>query len=72
MNLFLTPEEMFELTGYKRSLQQIKWLDNHGWIFTQNANNRPIVTRKYAEAKLGIEAQKQPSNEPNFDAIRRL
>lgn len=72
MGLFLTPGEMEELTGYKRSLQQARWLDEHGWIFTQNANNRPIVTRKYAEARLGIDSQQQPSNEPNFDALRNL
>lgn len=71
-NLFLTSEELAELTGYIRPFDQCRWLDTEGWAFVQNAARRPIVSRAYAEARLGgATAADTRLVKPNFDALKR-
>lgn len=53
--LTLTPDQILEVTGYKRPADQMRWLRDHGWIFTLNAAGRPVVSRAYAERRLGGE-----------------
>lgn len=53
--MFITPEELAELTGYRRNADQRRWLKSHGWKFVESANGKPIVARKHAEAMLCIE-----------------
>ena len=43
--LFLTAEEVAELTGYKTRPKQIATLKHMGIAFVVNRNNRPIVAR---------------------------
>lgn len=43
--LFLTAEEVAELTGYKTRPKQIATLKRMGIAFVVNRNNRPIVAR---------------------------
>jgi len=31
--MFITPEELAELTGYRRNADQRRWLKSHGWKF---------------------------------------
>lgn len=69
--LFLAPEEMEFLTGYKLPTHQTKWLSVKGWRFELNANRRPIVARKYAEKMLGCGGEEQQMvPRPNFNALR--
>ncbi len=44
-NLFLTSEELAQLTGRKLKSQQIKWLKTSGLPFWVNARGHPVVTR---------------------------
>lgn len=53
--LTLTPDQILEITGYKRASDQMRWLRDHGWVFTANAAGRPVVSRRYAEQRLGGE-----------------
>ncbi|MCO5096450.1 MAG: DUF4224 domain-containing protein [Rhodocyclaceae bacterium] len=70
--LFLTPDELAELTGYARPFDQRRWLEVEGWVFAQNAARRPIVSRAYAETRLGgaTVTDARPVK-PNFDALKR-
>jgi hypothetical protein len=67
--LTLTPDQVFELTGYKRSGDQMRWLNNHGWAFVQNAAGRPVISRAYAERRLAGE-QADGVAEPSLDHVR--
>lgn len=49
MGIFLTAEEMAELTGYKRHSKQIEALRQMGIPCRINARGRPIVTRSVIE-----------------------
>ena len=72
--MFLTKEQIIELTGRKRISSQLQWLIKHGWRFVKNANGRPIVLASYAESMLGlgcIQSQQAEAYKPNFDAIRK-
>jgi len=58
--MFLSADELFELTCYHRNADQRRWLTARGWRFEQTANGRPIVARKHAEAMLcGEEAKRE-------------
>lgn len=47
MNLFLTDEEIRELTGRAHRGRQIAWLRTSGIPFHVNAAGRPIVARAH-------------------------
>ncbi len=43
--LFLTPDEVGTLTGFKTPARQVAWLRTKGWRFEINGNRRPIVAQ---------------------------
>ena len=45
--MFLTEEELRELTGYIYHCRQIEWLRRHNWKFEVTAQRRPKVARSY-------------------------
>ena len=65
--MFLTDEELLELTGYVLPAAQARWLEVRGWRFERNRAGRVIVSRAHAEAMMGGGAPKAPS--PKFNAI---
>lgn len=69
--MFLSPDEILTLTGYRRHADQRRWLTVRGWSFERAASGRPIVLRSFAESALG--GQPVPKSEPlpNFAAIRK-
>ena len=72
--LFLTRDELIELTGYKSAALQCRWLAARGWVFERNAANRPIVGRAYANARLGCGGESDAPAQtirPNFAALMR-
>lgn len=42
--MFLTPEELITLTGFKIPARQAQWLNEHGIRHYINGQNRVIVT----------------------------
>lgn len=57
--MFLTDDELFQLTGYLRNADRCRWLKENGWTFLRNAiTGRPVVSRSYAESKLSGEPVK--------------
>ena len=53
--MFLSTEELAELTGYMRNADQRRWLTKHGWKHEVSATGRPIVSKSYAETMLSGE-----------------
>jgi hypothetical protein len=75
-SLFLTPDELAELTGRTASASQRKWLEANGYRFAVNANNRPVVARDYLLTRLGVtvaagvELSAAATPRPNFAALK--
>lgn len=76
--MFLTNEELKELTGYSFRSRQIEWLRNHNWKFEINARNLPKVARAYFEIRMGAGFPKETVNipdtsvRPNFQILRNI
>lgn len=76
--MFLTAEELRELTGFVRPANQLQWLLENGWKFAEDAQRRPKVARTYFELRLGgviataISAGPEEVVAPRFDALRSL
>lgn len=49
--MFLTRDELQQLTGYKRSADQIRWLRDRGVHFFVAATGRPSVPRAAIEGR---------------------
>lgn len=65
--VFLTPDEVKRLTGYKRPHDQRKWLVAHGWAFENDCVGRPIIHRELINKRFGVEqVYKAPSEEDVF------
>lgn len=59
--IFLTPEEIHDMTGYQRHADQRRWLTGRGWLFEVSCTGRPIVGRAYAEQRLGFKTAPNPA-----------
>jgi hypothetical protein len=68
--MWLTAEEVHDLTGYDRFADQRRWLLNHAWTFVVSATGRPIVARSYAETQMGSQQPRVKTWEPDLRAIR--
>lgn len=72
--MFLTDEELYELTGAKRRDTRVRILRAMGIEHRVRPDGRVIVLRKHIEALLGGELKtKAPrSPEPNWAALEQL
>ena len=57
--MFLTPDELVTLTGYKRPADQVRWLERNGVPHWINAQGRPVVRQD----------MRQPSNAPQLGHV---
>jgi hypothetical protein len=56
--MFLTADELRELTGYTLPAHQLRWLARHGWRHEVSGIGRPVVSRAYAERRrFGFQAE---------------
>lgn len=69
--MFLTQDEMRELTGYVKPLLQKRWLTSRGWMYEENAAGHPKVLRALAEKRMGLAPDAAPKRRtgPNLGAI---
>jgi len=66
--VFISREELEELTERKRKADQVAWLRRNRVPFFIGANGHPRVSRAYVENRLaGRQASEHP--EPNFAAL---
>lgn len=65
--LFLTSDELRELTGYQIGHYQARWLDAHGYPFDLTISGKPRVLRSFIEKRLGLASAESLSHtEPDF------
>lgn len=69
--MFLTREELYELTGRSRPSAQIRWLRLNGFEVLQRADGQPLVLRVAIMNKMGITSGKRhrTTSEPNWSAL---
>ena len=70
--MFMSKEELHELTGFRNRPGQIRWLSERGYRFELDRSGRPRVLRQAIVAALGG-AEEQPRQlkrvEPRWDRI---
>lgn len=65
--LFLSPEDLHDLTGYKVGHYQATWLKSHGYPYELTISGKPRVLRAFVEKKLGLaSADVSPQTKPDF------
>lgn len=71
--MFLTADELHELTGRRRPSAQIRWLRDHSWTFVERADGRPAVSRREAERQLesGATRRAPAAVEPDFTVLEK-
>lgn len=75
--LFLTSDELEELTGFKSALGQARWLDQNRWRYALTCSKKPRVARDYFHERVGARAggtsgnQRATAEQPNFAALDR-
>jgi hypothetical protein len=60
VSIFVTPEQLAEITDLTQHAAQIRWLTDHGWKFEISAVGRPRVLVAEMERKMLGGAQKKP------------
>ncbi|WP_075882059.1 DUF4224 domain-containing protein [Vreelandella massiliensis] len=69
-DLFLTAEELIQLTGRKQTKSQREALDAMGIYWKINAAGKLLVGRKHVEEVFGGYGKRERRRvEPNFDAL---
>lgn len=67
--MFLSPDDLHELTGRMRKGAQVAWLRHNRWRFVLDADGNPKVSRAYFDHRMtGIETP-EPGARPNFEAV---
>lgn len=68
--LTLSPQEVEEITGYRRYTAQQHMLRCHGIPFEPASNNRPIVLRRYVQVTAPLQKiDEYVASEPDFGAL---
>lgn len=81
-DLFLTHDELTELTGFKTPRGHAKWLENNRWRFVLTRSQQARVSREYFLDRMGLPRGKTGSTalvnqaaalvEPDFSALDRM
>jgi hypothetical protein len=69
--MFLTVDELRDLTDCQRAHEQRAWLDARGWAYEVSRLGSVKVLRRYAEMRLGLPIQsgEDKQAEPDFSSI---
>lgn len=51
--IYLTVQELREITGRMKAAAQIRWLRRHGFTVLARADGKPLVSRAHFEARMG-------------------
>lgn len=69
--LFLSKDELSDLSGFARPTLQIRWLRDNGWRFSVDANGKPRVAREHFVHRLVFAPlpEKSKISTPRFDRL---
>jgi hypothetical protein len=80
--LFMTTEELTELTGFKQTKGHVRWLERNRWRFVLTRSEQPRVARDYFMDRMGLPRsstgftgkvnQAETQEEPDFSALDRI
>jgi hypothetical protein len=72
--MFLTSQELIDLTHYKAPKRQIQALVTMGFKFATRPDGSVVVSRSHVEEILNLQQGKKPSErvEPKFHALDNL
>jgi hypothetical protein len=71
--MFLSKEEIIQLTGYKFPKKQAEFLRSRGYVFEVDCYGNPIILRSYLEQILGgTKLRSTRKTEPDIAALRAL
>ena len=72
MQLFLTPEQIEEMTGRKQIKAQCRWMDENGIRWKLNAAGKLLVSPRHVEQVLcGETTPARERTGPNLKALAR-
>lgn len=72
--MFLSQQEIQDLTGYKVQKKQIQWLRENGIKFLVGCDGKPRVMESHLEAIIGADSTKGTTKrrtEPNESALNK-
>jgi hypothetical protein len=67
--VFLTADQLHELTGFRRPSAQIRWLRDNHWAFAVRADGKPSVAEREFEAQMCTGQKAAATDEPDFAAL---
>jgi hypothetical protein len=69
--LFLSDDELADLSGLSQKAAQVRWLRNHGFVFVTRADGTPRVLRDHVRARLGAMQgdELRATIEPDWSAL---
>ena len=69
--MFLSREELRQLTGYKRPAEQRRWLSENGYAFEVRGDGRPALLWEQVRARQSVSMRHRATG-PNLDALDNL
>lgn len=69
--MFLTKDEVHDLTGYTQPAAQRRWLVKNGYSFDVRGDGRPAVLRQQLQERHKAKARQRASG-PNLAALDEL
>lgn len=70
--MFLSEEDIKDLTGYKQNSSQIKWLRENGIRFLIGGDDKPRILASQIESLIGASfKQSKRRAEPNEEALNK-
>lgn len=68
--MFLTAEDLRELTGFVRPSKQIAWLTREGIVFRIAGDGHPRVLTDHLRKVFGVAAPTKQKTAPDFSTLR--
>jgi hypothetical protein len=68
-DLFLTRDELIQLTGYRQRRRQVAWLQARGYTVEVNGRGAVLVLRDHVRHVLGGPGQDSAAEQPDFTAL---
>lgn len=69
--MFLTPEDIIALTGYKKPALQRRWLVDNGYSFDVRADGRPVVLLEQVMARQRVKTAERATH-PNWSEMEKM
>ncbi len=69
--MFISQDEVAELTGYQQPKRQAKWLADNGYRFALDAAGRPKALRSEIERRLG-KTEKTTGKRPRLELLKKI